>query len=70
LSAIQIAILKNGLRIASLSTLAVYVNPAFLTGPIHHKGGGLFFLFALIPMALLLWFLQKSENRGRITQLG
>jgi exosortase len=64
LVAIPIAIVKNGFRIASLSTLAAYVNPVFLTGPIHHKGGGLFFLFALIPMVLLLRFLQKSENRG------
>ena len=62
--AIPIAIVKNGLRIASLSTLAAYVDPIFLTGPIHHKGGALFFLFALIPMALLLRVLQKSEVRS------
>ena len=67
--AVPIAIVKNGFRIASLSTLAAYVNPVFLTGPIHHKGGALFFLLALIPMALLLRFLQKTENRGGVAQL-
>ena len=68
--AIPIAIVKNGFRIASLSSLAAYVNPVFLTGPIHHKGGALFFLFALIPMALLLRFLQKSENKRLVNSKG
>lgn len=68
--AVPIAIFKNGFRIASLSSLAAYVNPVFLTGPIHHKGGALFFLFALIPMALLLRFLQKSESKGLVQSKG
>jgi exosortase len=59
---VPIAILKNGLRIATLSTLAIYVNPAFLTGNLHHHGGVLFFLIALIPMALLLIFLERQER--------
>lgn len=57
-----IAILKNGLRIATLSTLAVYVNRGFLTGNLHHHGGVVFFLIALIPMALLLIFLERQER--------
>jgi exosortase len=59
---VPIAIVKNGLRIATLSTLAIYVNPAFLTGNLHHHGGVLFFLIALVPMALLLIFLEKQER--------
>jgi exosortase len=59
---IPIVILKNGLRIATLSTLAIYVNPGFLHGNLHRRGGIVFFLIALIPMALLLVLLQKSEN--------
>lgn len=69
LFAVPIAIVKNGFRIASLSTLAVYVNPIFLTGPIHHQGGALFFVFALIMMALLLKFLQSTESGGRAAGL-
>ncbi len=62
---VPVAIVKNGLRIAGLSTLAVYVNPGFLTGPLHHRGGVVFFMIALIPMALLLIFLERSERRER-----
>jgi exosortase len=59
---VPIAMLKNGLRIFTLSTLAVYVNPGFLHGNLHKYGGIPFFTVALIPMAMLLIFLQKSDN--------
>lgn len=60
---VPLSIAKNGLRISVLSALAVYVNPEFLTGPIHHKFGGmLFFAAAFVPLALLLFFLQKTEH--------
>jgi len=59
---VPIAMLKNGLRIFTLSTLAVYVNPGFLHGNLHKYGGIPFFTIALIPMAVLLIFLQKSDN--------
>jgi exosortase len=64
LAVVPIAIFKNGLRIATLSTLAIYVNPGFLHGDLHHHGGIVFFLIALLPMALLLKLLQKGENEG------
>jgi exosortase len=64
LAVVPIAIFKNGLRIATLSTLAVYVDPAFLTGNLHHHGGVVFFLIALLPLALLLKLFQKSESRN------
>lgn len=60
--AVPLAILKNGLRIATLSTLGIYVDPGFLYGNLHHHGGILFFVIALMPMALLLRLLQKGEN--------
>jgi exosortase len=59
---VPLAILKNGLRIATLSTLAIYVNPGFLHGNLHYHGGIVFFALALVPMALLLMWLQKSEG--------
>jgi exosortase len=60
---VPMAILKNGLRIATLSTLAVYVNPGFLTGRLHHQGGIVFFIMGLLPIGLLLVLLQKIEKR-------
>jgi exosortase/archaeosortase family protein len=59
---IPIGLLRNGLRIMALSTLAVYVNPAFLYGNLHKHGGVVFFILGLIPFGLLLMWLQKSEK--------
>lgn len=59
---VPLAILKNGLRIATLSTLAIYVNPGFLYGKLHHRGGIVFFVIALVPMTLLLRLLHKGEQ--------
>jgi len=61
---VPIAIVKNGLRIVILSTLAVYVDPRFLTGNLHHRGGVVFFILGLLPLALLLFLLQKGEKRS------
>ncbi len=60
---IPISILKNGLRIVTLSTLAIYVNPAFLYGDLHHHGGVVFFSFGLAPLVLLVRWLQKAERK-------
>lgn len=59
---VPLAIVKNGLRIATLSTLAIYVDPGFLTGNLHHHGGIVFFMIALLSMALVLLLLQKGER--------
>ena len=64
LAVIPLAVFKNGLRIATLATLAVYVNPGFLYGNLHYRGGFVFFLIALVPLAFFLFWLQKRENRG------
>jgi exosortase len=63
IAVVPIAVFKNGLRIATLSALSIYVNPAFLTGNLHHHGGIVFFLIALLPMAVLLKLLRKGENQ-------
>lgn len=59
---VPLAIFKNGLRIMALTTLSIYVNPGFLYGNLHHHGGIVFFMFALVPAALLLGWLQKGEK--------
>jgi exosortase len=57
---IPIAILKNALRIAVLSWLAVYVDMRFLTGSIHHQYGGMiFFVVGLLMMWAVLAALQR-----------
>jgi exosortase len=54
-------LLKNGIRIATLTLLANYVNPSFLTGSLHHQGGIVFFLVGLALLIPVYWALRKGE---------
>ena len=62
LAALPLLIVKNGIRIVTLSLLSIYVDPGFLAGSLHHKGGIAFFLLALALLAPVLWLLQRSER--------
>jgi exosortase len=62
LLAFPFALIKNGIRIVTLTLLSIYVDPSFLTGSLHHKGGFVFFLLALAILAPVLLFLEKSEQ--------
>jgi exosortase len=59
---VPLSIFKNGLRIMTLSTLAIYVNPEFLYGNLHRRGGVVFFAIALVPLVFVLVFLQRGEK--------
>ena len=59
--ALPLTILKNGIRIVTLSLLAVHVDPGFLTGQLHHDGGVFFFLLTLLMMAPVLTLLRRSQ---------
>jgi exosortase len=54
-------LVKNGIRIATLTLLANYVNPAFLTGRLHHQGGIVFFLIGLALLLPVYWALRRGE---------
>jgi exosortase len=58
-----VMILKNGVRIVTLTLLASYVDPGFLYGKLHHEGGVVFFLFGLLLLAPLVWLLQRRERK-------
>ena len=58
---IPLAVLKNGIRIVSLSLLALHVDPTFLEGRLHHEGGIVFFVISLALLAPILALLQRSE---------
>jgi exosortase len=58
-----ITIFKNSLRIVTISLLAAYVDPIFLTNHwIHSAGGKPFFILALLFLVPVLWVLRKSEK--------
>jgi len=53
---------KNGVRIATLTLLAKYVNPDFLLGRLHHQGGVVFFLIGLGLLMPVYWLLKRGER--------
>jgi len=58
-----VMILKNGVRIVTLTLLATYVDPGFLYGRLHQEGGVVFFILALLLLAPLVWLLERSERK-------
>jgi exosortase len=67
---IPVAILKNGMRIAVLSCLAVYVDPGFLHGRLHRYGGIPFFVVGLLMLGTALAVLRRGQRAGVYEQRG
>ena len=63
---IPIAVFKNAVRIVTISSLTVYVNPAIIDGPLHHKGGPVFAIVDLAIFVPLLIAFQRSETRSSL----
>ena len=61
LAAAVFSVVKNGIRIAALVLLSIYVDPRFLTGSLHRDGGFVFFFLALAMVWPVLSFLQRRE---------
>jgi exosortase len=60
--ALLLSVVKNGIRIATLTLLSIYVNPSFLTGKLHQEGGFLFFLLALLILLPVFLWMEKSDK--------
>jgi exosortase len=58
---LPLTILKNGIRIVTLSLLSIHVGPSFLSGRLHHDGGVVFFLLALALLLPLLIVLRRTD---------
>lgn len=61
---IPLAIIKNGLRITTLTLAGFYIDESALTGPLHNRGGFIFFLMALGVFGLIMLSLIKSEKKA------
>jgi exosortase len=59
---LPLTIVKNGIRIVTLSLLAIHVDPGFLTGQLHHEGGFVFFLLTLAMLAPILGLLRGTQT--------
>ena len=68
--AMVVSVVKNGIRIATLTLLSIHVDPGFLTGKLHQRGGFVFFLIALAILYPILLLLQKSEPSGQNPEAG
>ena len=58
-----LAVIKNGVRIVTLTLLSIYVDPSFLHGDLHRDGGFVFFGLALLLLLPVLLVLGRSERR-------
>ncbi len=59
---VPLAIVKNGVRIATLTLLAAYVDPAWLTGKLHLQGGIVFFALTLCLLGSFVIVLRRVER--------
>jgi len=63
LIAIPLSVAKNALRIFVIVGLATRIDPGYLDGNLHHRGGIVFLMIALAVTGALLWLLARSERR-------
>jgi len=64
-AAIPVVIFKNGLRITTLSYLAVHVDQRILTSQLHREGGIPFFGLGLLLLYPFLMMLVRSERKPK-----
>ena len=62
-----LSVVKNGIRIATLTLLSIYVDPAFLFGRLHREGGFAFFALALLLIWPVFTLLERSDRLQRIS---
>jgi exosortase len=61
LSVIPVVILKNGVRIVTMSMLTIRVDRRFLHGWLHTSGGIVFYLLGLLALFPILILLRKGD---------
>jgi exosortase len=62
LAAVPLSVVKNGVRVFTLSMLTIYVDPGYLSGRLHHQGGIVFFLLALGVEFAMLCLIGRLER--------
>lgn len=62
---VPLGILRNGFRVFVIGELCSRYGPQMARSPIHTRGGPLFFVISLIPLAIALWLLRSGEMKQR-----
>lgn len=60
---IPLGLARNGFRIYTISMLSAHVDPNIIHGPLHTRGGPIFFALSLIPFFILLMYLRKTDRK-------
>ena len=60
---LPLCLIRNGFRIVSVSLLTIYVDPGIIDGPLHHRGGPVYFILSLGVLVAILWGLRRFERR-------
>ena len=63
LSIIPITVMKNAVRIVTLTLIAMYVDPRILGSVAHRSGGIPIFALALVLLGCVLWILRRGEKK-------
>lgn len=63
--AVPLSVAKNGLRIFVLAMLTTRVDRSFITGRLHHQGGIIYFLIALMTIILFIWTARWGNEETR-----
>jgi exosortase len=61
-TALPVVCITNGVRIAGLTLLSVYVDPRFMHSSLHRDGGVAFFMLGLILLFGVLRLLQRGQK--------
>lgn len=65
---VPLGIIRNAFRIVSISLLTIHLDAKIIDGPLHHRGGPIFFLLSLVPFFLVLLWLRRAERRNAADQ--
>jgi exosortase len=65
IAVIPITIIKNAVRIFTLTTIAVYIDPRILGSVAHRRGGIPIFFLAMVLLGLVLLVLKRLERGGK-----
>jgi len=60
---LPLCLIRNGFRIVSVSLLTIYVDPGIIDGPLHHRGGPVYFILSLGVLVAILCGLRRFERR-------
>jgi exosortase len=60
-AALPVVVLKNAIRIVTLTLLSIHVDPSFLTGRLHRQGGFVFFGIGLLILLPILRWREKVD---------